>query len=149
MRTTVAALLSLFLLGCSAAPVAPEKIDKALLQQQVTDTERAFAKTMADRDHAAFSGFLSEQAVFFGSHRVLHGKQEVAEARMPLYQQPQAPFSWEPAQVEVLDSGDLALSTGPVRDAQGKQIAIYNSIWRREAPGVWRIVFDKGSEVCK
>ncbi len=118
------------------------------MQHQVADTERAFSKTMADRDHAAFTGFLSEQAVFFGSHRVLHGKQEVAEAWKPLYQQPQAPFSWEPTQVEVLDSGDLALSTGPVRDTQGKQIAIYNSIWRREAPGVWRIVFDKGSDVC-
>jgi hypothetical protein len=21
----------------------------------------------------------------------------------------------------------------------------FNSIWRREAPGVWRVVFDKGS----
>lgn len=31
-------------------------------------------------------------------------KQQVAEA----------PFSWEPAQVEVLDSGTLALSSGPV-----------------------------------
>ncbi len=48
----------------------------------------------------------------------------------------------------MLDSGTLALSTGPVHDAQGKLIATFNSIWRQEAPGVWRIVFDKGSEVC-
>jgi ketosteroid isomerase-like protein len=112
------------------------------------DTERAFAKTMTDRDHAAFSAFLAQDAVFFGSKRTLRGMQEVAEAWKPLYEKPAAPFSWEPAQVEVLDSGDLALSTGPVRDAQGKLIATYNSIWRREAPGVWRIVFDKGSDVC-
>jgi ketosteroid isomerase-like protein len=143
-----AALLSLLLLGCAAAPPAPEPVDRTALQHQVMDTERAFAKTMADRDHAAFTSFLSSETVFFGSSRVLHGKQEVADAWRRFYDKPAAPFSWEPAQVEVLDSGTLALSTGPVHDPQGKLIATFNSIWRLEAPGVWRIVFDKGSEVC-
>ena len=143
-----AALLSLLLLGCAAAPPAPEPVDRTALQHQVMDTERAFAKTMADRDHAAFTSFLSSETVFFGSSRVLHGKQEVADAWQRFYDKPAAPFSWEPAQVEVLDSGTLALSTGPVHDPQGKLIATFNSIWRLEAPGVWRIVFDKGSEIC-
>ncbi len=44
----------------------------------------------------------------------------------------------------MLGDGTLALSTGPVRDAAGRTIARFNSIWRLEAPGVWRIVFDKG-----
>jgi len=48
----------------------------------------------------------------------------------------------------VLDSGTLALSSGPVFDPDGKQIATFNSIWRLEAPGQWRIVFDKGSAAC-
>lgn len=144
-----AALLVLGLAaGCATTAPQPQAVDKAELQRQVFATERAFAKTMADRDHAAFSGFLSQEAVFFGSSRVLHGKQEVADAWRKLYETPAAPFSWEPAQVEVLDSGTLALSTGPVRDAQGKLIATFSSIWRQEAPGVWRIVFDKGSDVC-
>ncbi|HPA52918.1 MAG TPA: DUF4440 domain-containing protein, partial [Thermoanaerobaculia bacterium] len=59
-----------------------------------------------------------------------------------------APFSWEPALVEVLDSGTLALSTGPVRDPAGKETGTFTSIWRREGPGTWRIVFDKGNPVC-
>jgi len=42
----------------------------------------------------------------------------------------------------------LALSSGPVRDPQGKLIARFNSVWRLEAPGRWRIVFDKGADVC-
>lgn len=144
----VAAVLALGLAGGCAA-MAPQPVDKAALQAQVMATERAFARTMADRDHAAFTGFISEQAVFFsGGKRVLHGKAEVAEAWKKLYEKPQAPFSWEPEQVEVLDSGDLALSTGPVRDAQGKLVGSFSSIWRQEAPGVWHIVFDKGNEVC-
>jgi hypothetical protein len=56
----------------------------------------------------------------------------------------QPPFSWEPDQVEVTSDGLLAHSTGPVRDAAGRPIARFNSVWRPEAPGVWRIVFDKG-----
>jgi len=64
------------------------------------------------------------------------------------YEEPGAPFSWSPGQVEVLSSGTLALSAGPVYDPQGKQVATFTSIWRLEAPGVWRIVFDKGNDVC-
>jgi ketosteroid isomerase-like protein len=51
--------------------------------------------------------------------------------------------------VQVLESGTLALSTGPVRDPKGKLVGRFSSIWRREAPGVWRIIFDHGSDVCE
>ena len=64
------------------------------------------------------------------------------------YEGPAAPFSWEPEQVEVLASGTLALSTGPVHDPSGKLIGRFSSIWRLEAPGRWRIIFDKGNDVC-
>jgi ketosteroid isomerase-like protein len=117
-------------------------------QQQVWDTEKAFAKTMADRNFAAFGNFLSDEAVFFGSNRAMHGKAEIAAAWKAYYEKPAAPFSWEPAQVEVLESGKLALSTGSVHDADGKLIATFNSIWRQDTPGVWHIVFDKGNSVC-
>jgi hypothetical protein len=63
----------------------------------------------------------------------------------PYFVGAQAPFSWKPDQVEVLASGTLALSTGPVRDPSGQVIARFNSIWRLEAPNRWRVVFDKGS----
>ena len=63
----------------------------------------------------------------------------------PYFATPEAPFSWEPDQVEVLESGTLALSTGPVRDPAGVVIARFNSIWRLEAANRWRVVFDKGS----
>ena len=72
----------------------------------------------------------------------------VSDAWKRFYTSPQPPFSWEPAEVVVLESGMLALSTGPVRDPQGKLIATFTSIWRLEAPGTWRIVFDKGNDVC-
>ena len=142
-RILVAFLLFTYALQAGAAP---PRLSTA--QQQVWDTEKAFAKTMANRDFTAFTRFLSDEAVFFGSDRVMHGKAEIAAAWKSYYDKPDAPFSWEPGQVEVLESGKLALSTGPVRDADGKQIATFSSIWRQDAPGVWHIVFDRGSAVC-
>lgn len=118
------------------------------IQKQVADTERAFAKTMADRNHAAFVRFLSEEAVFFSGPKPLRGKQQVADFWKRFYESPKPPFSWEPEQVEVLESGTLALSSGPVRDESGKIVSTFTSIWRLEAPGTWRIIFDKGNKVC-
>jgi ketosteroid isomerase-like protein len=132
----------------AACTVPSPRSDVARAEREVADTERAFAKSMADRDYTAFKAFLSEDAIFFSGATALKGKQKVADAWQRFYENPEAPFSWQPEQVEVLESGDLALSTGPVRDAQGKLFATFTSIWRREAPGQWRIVFDKGAAVC-
>jgi len=131
--------------GCATATPRP---DVAALKQQVADTERAFAATMAARDHAGFSAFLAEETVFFSGPTPLRGRVAVAEGWKRFYEKPAAPFSWEPTEVEVLDSGTLALSSGPVKDPSGKLIGTFTSIWRLEAPGQWRIVFDKGCDAC-
>lgn len=122
--------------------------DKAGLAGQVRETETAFARTMAARDWNAFKAFLSQEAVFFGSQRVLRGKEAVAAGWKPLFAGEKAPFSWEPEQVEALESGALALSSGPVYDADGRRSGTFMSIWRLEADGCWRIVFDKGCPPC-
>lgn len=118
-------------------------------QQQVMATEQAFARTMAERDFAAFGSFIADEAIFFVGETPLRGKQAVMAHWQRYYQGASAPFSWQPDQVEVLDSGGLALSTGPVLDGEGKLFARFTSIWRHEAPGVWKIVFDKGCAADK
>jgi ketosteroid isomerase-like protein len=138
-------LLSAALCGCAAAGARP---DPAELKRQVADTERAFAATMAQRDHAAFTSFLADETVFFSGKGPLRGKAAVAEAWKRFYEGPQAPFSWKPTEVEVLDSGTLAISSGPVYDPGGKVVGVFNSIWRLEAPGQWRIIFDRGGCPC-
>jgi len=136
---------SIMFVGCVTAPKMRQEAD---LQMEVTQTERAFAETMKNRDHAAFVRFLSEEAVFFTEKGPLRGKEQVANWWKRLFEKPEAPFSWEPKTVEVLSSGNLALSTGPVFNPQGHLVSTFTSIWRREGPGVWRIIFDKGNEVC-
>ncbi len=132
-------------LAIAAQPVPAEAIDE--WKAQVFAAERAFAKTMADRDHAAFTTFIADDALFFSPTKVLRGRAEVAAGWKAFFDGKEAPFSWQPDAVEVLADGSLALSTGPVRDPAGKVVARFNSIWRREAPGVWRVVFDKGEAV--
>lgn len=114
-------------------------------QAEVFAAERAFAQSMADRDFAAFGRYVAPDTLFFGSSRVHRGRDAVLAAWKPFFDGPSAPFSWQPDQVEVLESGQLALSTGPVRDPQGQVIARFNSIWMRAADGRWLVVFDKGS----
>lgn len=129
--------------------VAPSRAQtNADLREQVRQTEIAFAKSMADRDHAAFASFLADEAVFFGPDRVLRGKREVVEGWKGYYAAAKAPFSWEPERVEVVDSGTIAMSSGPVRDPSGQRVGTFNSVWRREGDGRWKIVLDNGCPPC-
>ena len=136
----------LVLLAFTSSLVAQSPAD---LQQQVREAERAFAKTMADRDHAAFTTFLAEDAIFLGPNEVLRGRRAVSEGWKKFFAGKQAPFAWEPERVEVVDSGTLALSTGPVVDPSGKRVGTFTSTWRREPDGRWRVVLDGGCPPCR
>lgn len=136
--------LSLFIHGAvfAAEPILNDP------RQTVEETERAFAETMAERDFEKFKSFLAEEAVFFSGETALRGKQQIADTWEAYFKEPQAPFSWEPKSVEVLESGTLAWSTGPVYDPEGEVVATFNSVWQLDASHQWRIIFDKGNAVC-
>jgi ketosteroid isomerase-like protein len=119
----------------------------AAATRQVISTEQAFAKTMADRDFKTFVTFLSQDAVFFSGSEVTRGPSAVAAKWEPYFAGREAPFSWTPDHVEVLASGNLALSTGPVFQNH-KIVGRFSSIWRLESGNTWRVVFDKGETVC-
>src|SRR5512140_3748811 len=130
-----------------AAAAAPQTTRIDSLTAQVRATEAAFARTMADRKLDAFGSYVSDEAIF-GGKNALRGKAAVVTAWKRFFEGDAAPFSWEPEIVEVLDSGTLALSSGPVKDPTGKQIGTFNSIWRRGPDGAWKIIFDKGCPPC-
>src|SRR5918994_5805071 len=117
--------------------------DRALTRQ-VFAAESSFASSMARRDLKAFAAMVSPEAVFFSDTAALRGKEAVIEAWRKFFVERKAPFSWRPETVEVLSSGTLALTSGPVHDRGGKLVGTFTSIWRQEADGTWRIIFDKG-----
>lgn len=120
----------------------------AALKQQVFAAESTFAATFARRDTAGFAALVAPDAVFFGRKSVMRGKAAVLDGWRALLLEPTPPFSWKPDVIEVAESGNLAFSSGPVYNAEGRHSNNFNSIWRREPDGSWRIVFDKGCPVC-
>ena len=138
-----ACMLALSVVGSARAETHEQ------LTQQVRDAENGFAATMAKRDHKAFATFIAEDAVFFGGeNRVYRGKKAVVDSWKGLYEKPDAPFSWRSESVEVIESGKLAHSSGPVFNPKGERMGTFNSVWRRESDGSWKVVFDKGCDAC-
>ena len=141
-----AALLLAAIPGAFAvSPLRAQDVPTDGAAREVWEREVAFARTMADRDLDAFASFLSDEAVFFAGARPLRGRAAILEAWAPFFQGPDAPFSWAPDLVEVLASGDLALTSGTVTSPSGEAAGRFNTVWRQDADGVWRVVFDKGS----
>jgi ketosteroid isomerase-like protein len=135
------------LLGAAGAHArAAEPLEA--LAEKVRAREVAFAKTMADRDHGAFAGFVAEEALFMG-RTTLRGRDAVVAGWKPFFDGAQAPFSWSPERVEVIASGTLAISSGPVFDPKGERVSTFNSTWRREKDGEWRVVLDIGCPPCR
>ena len=119
--------------------------ENEILQAQVRAHEIAFARTMQDRDFEAFLGFISSEAIFFNGNEPLRGLDAIAQVWAPFFENEAAPFAWQPDLIQVLDSGTLAISSGPVTGPNGEDFGRFNSVWRREANDQWRVVFDKGS----
>lgn len=127
----------------SSLSVYANDTDVAMVMKQ----EQAFAASMAKRDFRAFSQFVDDHAIFF-SEQPLVGKAQVLAGWQPYFQSEQAPFSWQPNSVQVTADGQLAFSSGPVFSPEGVQIATFNSVWRKQPDGQWRVVFDKGCRAC-
>jgi ketosteroid isomerase-like protein len=145
IRLLVAVLLNVVALpALSNGQAGPSRAE---LTEQVRATEIAFAKTLADRDVKTFANMIAPDVIWL-AEVPLRGPAEVLKNWQKFFDAAKPPFSWAPEIVEVQDGGKLALSTGPVFNPEGKRVGTYTSIWRREASGQWRIVFDRGCPAC-
>ena len=143
-------LVALSLLNVVAFPANANKgaeDSRAELTEQVRATETAFAKTLADRDIKAFTSMIAPDVIWLADVP-LRGPDAVVKNWQKFFDAATPPFSWAPEIVEVQEGGKLALSTGPVTNAEGKRVGTYTSIWRREKSGKWLIIFDRGCPHC-
>jgi ketosteroid isomerase-like protein len=144
-------LLSLAAATATAAcgTMRPRDAEASAQPERLRAAETAFAATMAARDLGAFATFIADDAVFINGGKPLRGKAAIVEHWRRFYSGPRAPFSWKPEIVEVLGSGQLGYSEGPVADPDGVVVARYASTWRLDPAGQWKVVFDNGTEVCR
>lgn len=138
---------NLFILGFLFINSEAIAQDIEKMEAEVAKIENAFAKTMADRDFDAFQSFVDPDTVFWSDGKPLRGAIAVANAWKPLYESGNAPFSWKSETVLVNPDGRIAFSTGPVMNTDGKVYAYFNSVWRKNDAGEWKIIFDKGTNL--
>jgi ketosteroid isomerase-like protein len=138
------ALVASALGGCAVTVSVPER---AALVEQVRAAETAFARSMAERDFAAFATFISDDAVFINYGQPLRGKPAVLAHWKRFFEGAAAPFAWQPRIVEVTADGQLGYSEGPVTLPDGRVPSRYFSTWRLEADGRWRVAFDNGYDL--
>ena len=139
----VFSLILFFLAASSAAPAEPGN--------DVRCREIAFSRAAEMRDAARFESFLDADARFVGQ-AVSRGPGAIVSAWAPFFAPGGPAIAWRPQFVEVLENGTLALSRGPYRivstDDEDRRIerwGTFNSVWRLNDDGQWRVVFDAGS----
>jgi len=119
--------------------------------QDVRCREIAFSQAAEQRDAIRFASFIDTDARFVGAS-VLRGPAAIAEGWSAFFAADGPAIKWRPQVIEVLSDGTLALSRGPYRltvtDENGvmsQSWGTFNSVWRRQPDGTWKIVFDAGS----
>lgn len=118
---------------------------------QVRCREVAFSQSVESRDAERFASFIDADARFIGAG-VSRGVDEVVTAWSPFFEDAGPSIKWRPQYIEVLEDGNLALSRGPYRmltqgeDGQVREHwGTFNSVWRRQPDGDWKVVFDAGN----
>lgn len=123
--------------------------------EQVRQSEIAFAATVAARDKMRFASMIAEDAVFVGSTGAIRGRDAILAAWAPFFEPTAPEFEWHPEIVELTEDGALGLTRGPWtirgKDAEGRPVeqkGVFNSVWRRQPGGDWRVTFDAGCSPC-
>jgi ketosteroid isomerase-like protein len=129
----IAALALVAADGVSAAPRTPAA--------QIEAAERAFAADGATMGvKGAFLKHMADDAIVFDPAPV--NARALYEARS---NKDELKLQWWPAWVVAARSGDLGLSTGPWA-IDGRRGGWFATIWRRDADGVWRWIYDGGAQ---
>jgi len=122
----------------------------AELDDEVRCREIRFSKSVESGNRELFASFIDADARFV-SGSVTRGPEEIATAWAVFFDPGGPSIKWRPKYVEVLEDGTLALSRGPyrlvARDEDGNETehwGTFNSVWRLNADGQWRVVFDAG-----
>ncbi len=126
-------------------------VHAAELTEVVRCTEIAFSRSVEARDADRFRALIDPDARFVGG-TVQRGRDEIFAAWKVFFDEDGPRIVWRPQFIEVLEDGSLALTRGPyrvtTRNDDGSTVTswgTFNSVWRRNDDGNWRVVFDAGS----
>jgi len=125
--------------------------------------ELSFAQSVADHDTAAFAAHLHPDAAFGASRAApTRGRDAITKRWAGIIDGKAVALSWYPTRVTIGPAtantpagpaADIAWSSGPGlfedRDPGATvryTLSTFHSVWHRGADGVWRVLFDDGTE---
>ena len=151
---SVTALLSVLVASLAVGSMSgrAQGVDQAAAAA-IMKADADFNQAVADRDLKRFLSFVGEPATFNGGMSgEVHGRDAVAKDWAPYFQANGPRLTWKPTKAEILGHGDLGYTVGSWerRPAPaGGQAPVtrgnYLTVWRKQADGAWRVVFDTGS----
>lgn len=123
------------------------------LAEAITKADEQFCQAVADRNVDRFVAFIDENATFnSGGDVVERGRTAVQQAWAPYFKPGGPTLMWKPDKAEVLPQGEVGYTVGHwerrVTDATGQTSVThgnYLTVWRKQADGSWKVVFDAGS----
>lgn len=116
------------------------------LKQQLIDTDKAFSEmSLREGISKAFIAYAEEEAVIYRDKtHPIEGLAQIKE----LYQSDSGhTLEWHPTSATVAASGDLGYTLGKytlTTKIGDVHKGYYVSIWKRQANGKWKYVFDSG-----
>lgn len=129
------------LIACALLASTPAFAAKAPSPAEIERAERGFAAdglALGVRD--SFLKHMADDAIVFRPGPV---NAKALYEKRPSSKTPR--LEWWPQRVVIARSGDLGLSVGPWA-INGKRGGYYATIWRKEADGRWKWVYDGGAE---
>lgn len=148
MLKLVVYTLPILFLSLSCSPKSNEdSIEK--WKEEITNTERAFAEMAREEGvPKAFLFYAANDAVLNRNNKVLKGKEAII-TYFDNQTLKEVNLQWAPDFVDVSSSGDLGYTYGrftfSAKDTTGNPIeaeGIFHTVWKRQADGNWRFVWD-------
>ena len=144
-RITLFWLTILFVACNSTSPPG----DRHQWETEVVAAEQAFCEmAQAEGLAKAFAYYAAENGVLRRGNRLVEGKAAIA-AYYAERANPNATLTWKPTFVDISAAGDLAYTYGQyvytAPDSTGapqESTGIFHTVWKRQADGAWRFVWD-------
>jgi hypothetical protein len=106
------------------------------------DAERAFIRdAQRDGQWTAFRKWAADDATMFTPQPVN------AQTFLKDLKDPPVSVFWWPGRSSVSCDGSFAINTGPWVRGGGKAVGYFTTIWKRQADGGWKWIYDAGDEL--
>jgi ketosteroid isomerase-like protein len=149
MRTSFL-LLTFALIAIAPAPLRAANV--AAAKAELVRTEAEFFQHILEHGfNAGLRAYMADDAMIANSLTLGRDAQE-ARGKGDAARPRNNAIRWKPLRADVAESGDLGYTWGvaesaPTKDGPFKPYGIYVVIWKRQADGRWKFVYDAATTV--